>query len=60
VSVWGTSVNGRPIPPAVRSAEGTVSEPGAQAALPANARIQLADALVIEFRVGESCIGAQS
>jgi hypothetical protein len=58
VSVWGTSVNGQPIPPAVRSAEGTVSEPGAQAALPANARIQLADALVIEFRVGASRTGA--
>lgn len=51
VSVWGTSVNGRPLPPAVRSAEGTVSEPGAQAELPPNARIQLADALVMDFRV---------
>ena len=60
VSVWGTSVNGQPIPPAVRSAEGTVSEPGAQAALPPNAHIQLADALVLEFRVDESCLGAQS
>lgn len=54
VSVWGTSVNGEPIPPAVRSAEGTVSEPGAQAPLPPNARIQLADALVIEFLAEES------
>ncbi|HYT66636.1 MAG TPA: FhaA domain-containing protein [Vicinamibacterales bacterium] len=51
VSVWGTSVNGQPLPPAVRSGEGTVSEPGAQAELPPNARIQLADALVIDFRV---------
>ena len=60
VSVWGTSVNGQAIPPAVRSAEGTVSEPGAEAALPPNARIQLADALVIEFRAAESRVGAQS
>jgi len=51
VSVWGTSVNGEPLPPAVRSPEGTVSEPGAQAELPPNARIQLADALVLDFRV---------
>ena len=59
VSVWGTSVNGQPLPPAVRSPEGTVSEPGAQAALPGNARIQLADALVIDFRV-DLPVGAQS
>jgi len=51
VSVWGTSVNGQALPPAVRSPEGTVSEPGAQAELPLMARIQLADALVIDFRV---------
>jgi hypothetical protein len=51
VSVWGTSVNGRPLPPAVRSAEGGISEPGAQAELPPNARIELADALVMDFRV---------
>ncbi len=51
VSVWGTSLNGQPLPPAVRSAEGAVSEPGAQTELPSNARIQLADALVIDFRV---------
>lgn len=59
VSVWGTSVDGQPIPPAVRSPEGTVSEPGPQAPLPPHARIQLADALVIEFRVGEGRAGAQ-
>ncbi len=53
VSVWGTSVNGAAIPPAVRSPEGTVSEPGAPAPLPPNARIQLADALVIDFHVGD-------
>lgn len=51
VSVWGTSVNGQPLPPAERSAEGTVSAPGAQTELPASARIQLADALVMDFRV---------
>ena len=54
VSVWGTAVNGEAIPAAVRSAEGAIAEPGAPAALPPNARIQLADALVMEFRMGPS------
>jgi hypothetical protein len=48
VSLWGTSVDGRPIPPAVKSAEG-VAQPGPEQPLPARARIGLADAVVIEF-----------
>ena len=48
VSLWGTSVDGKPIPPAVKSAEG-VTQPGPEQALPARARIGLADAVVIDF-----------
>ena len=48
VSLWGTSVDGVPIPSAVKSAEG-VAQPGPEQALPARARIGLADAVVIEF-----------
>lgn len=48
VSLWGTSVNGEPLPPAVKTAEG-VLQPGAERELPGRARIELADAVVIEF-----------
>jgi hypothetical protein len=48
VSLWGTSVNGEPLPPAVKSAEGVV-QPGAERELPFTARIGVADALVIRF-----------
>jgi hypothetical protein len=48
VSLWGTSVDGEPIPAAVKGSEG-VSQPGAEHPLPARARIGLADAVVIEF-----------
>ena len=48
VSLWGTSVDGKPIPPAVKSAEG-VAQPGPEQALPARARIGLADTVVIDF-----------
>lgn len=48
VSLWGTTVDGEPIPAAVKGPEGVV-EPGAEHALPARARIGLADALTIEF-----------
>jgi hypothetical protein len=54
VSLWGTSVDGEPIPAAVKSAEG-VSQPGAELALPSRARIGMADAVVIEF---EAAAGA--
>jgi pSer/pThr/pTyr-binding forkhead associated (FHA) protein len=48
VSLWGTSVNGEPIPAAVKGSEG-VSQPGPELPLPPRARIGLADAVVIEF-----------
>ena len=49
VSVWGTSVNGDPLPPAVKTAEGVV-QPGAERGLPSPARIGLSDAVVIQFQ----------
>jgi pSer/pThr/pTyr-binding forkhead associated (FHA) protein len=49
-SSWGTSVAGAPIPPAVRGADG-VLRPGAEHELVLPARVQLADALVIDFAV---------
>ena len=52
VSLWGTSVDGVPIPPAVKSAEG-VSQPGPEQPLPTKARIGLADAVVIDFDATE-------
>ena len=48
VSLWGTSVNGEPLPPAVKTAEG-VLQPGAERDLPPSARIHLAEAVVIRF-----------
>jgi hypothetical protein len=48
VSLWGTSVDGVPIPPAIKSAEG-VARPGPEQPLPAKARIGLSDAVVIDF-----------
>jgi pSer/pThr/pTyr-binding forkhead associated (FHA) protein len=48
VSSWGTSVNGTPLPPAVKGPDG-VLQPGAERELPASARIQLADALILHF-----------
>jgi pSer/pThr/pTyr-binding forkhead associated (FHA) protein len=47
-SSWGTSVNGSPIAPAVKGPDG-VLRPGTEQELPSPSRIQLADALVIEF-----------
>jgi hypothetical protein len=48
VSLWGTLVDGVPIPPAVKTKEG-VTQPGPELALPPKARIGLADAVVIDF-----------
>ena len=48
VSLWGTTVNGEPIPAAVKTPEG-VSQPGIEQVLPRRARIGLADAIVITF-----------
>jgi pSer/pThr/pTyr-binding forkhead associated (FHA) protein len=50
VSLWGTSVDGTPLPPAVKTAEGVV-QPGDERELPAEARIDVAGSLVIQFRV---------
>jgi predicted component of type VI protein secretion system len=48
VSLWGTSVDGAPLPAAVKTAEG-VLQPGAERELPPRARIHLAEAVVIQF-----------
>lgn len=48
VSLWGTSVDDRPIPPAVKGPEG-VAQPGPEHPLPPRARITLAGTLTIEF-----------
>jgi hypothetical protein len=48
VSLWGTSVDGEPLPPAVKTAEG-VLQPGAERELPPRARIDLAGAVRIQF-----------
>lgn len=47
-SSWGTSVDGVPVPAAVKSADG-VLRPGAEREIVSPARIELADALVITF-----------
>lgn len=48
VSSWGTSVDGQALPPALKSDEGVV-QPGAEQPLPLQARIALADAIVMQF-----------
>ncbi len=48
VSLWGTSVDGAPLPSAVKTGEGVV-QPGQEQELPASARIGLADAVVMHF-----------
>jgi pSer/pThr/pTyr-binding forkhead associated (FHA) protein len=48
LSAWGTSVNGQPLPAAIPGPDG-VLQPGAERPLPSAARIELADALVVEF-----------
>ncbi len=48
VSSWGTSVDGEPIPPAVKGPDGVI-RPGRARELPSPARIELAGALVIHF-----------
>ena len=51
VSTWGTSVDGTPVPPFARQVDGRVDETGHEQALASGARIQLADAVTIEFSV---------
>jgi hypothetical protein len=48
VSLWGTTVDGRPIPPSAKGPEG-VAGPGEEQKLPPRARIGLPDSLVIAF-----------
>jgi hypothetical protein len=48
VSSWGTSVNGHPLPAALKGPDG-VLKPGPERELPLASQIQLADALVIHF-----------
>ena len=51
LSTWGTSVNGQRVKPYVHtSPAGQLEETGQEHELPRNARIQLADALLIEFQ----------
>jgi hypothetical protein len=52
VSSWGTSVDGQPVAPPVKSEQG-VLQPGPEHELPARAQIGLADALVIAFEAAE-------
>jgi len=47
-SGWGTSVDGVTIPPAVKGPDG-VFRPGVEHEIVPSARIQLADALTIDF-----------
>ena len=50
VSTWGTSVNGQRVTPFVRpSTTGQPEETGQEHELPREARIQLADAVLIDF-----------
>jgi pSer/pThr/pTyr-binding forkhead associated (FHA) protein len=51
VSSWGTSVDGKPVAPFARQSEGRVEQTGSEHELPPRARIQLADAVTIEFTV---------
>jgi hypothetical protein len=52
VSLWGTAVDGAPLPPAVKTEQGVV-EAGAERELPRRARISLADAVVMQFETVE-------
>ncbi len=49
LSTWGTSVDGKPLPAATPDTAG-VLQPGAEQPLPSNARIEVADAVIIEFK----------
>ena len=51
VSTWGTTVDGKAVAPFVRQIEGRVEETGQEHELTPHSRIQLADAVTIEFTV---------
>ncbi len=50
VSAWGTSVNGERVPPYLQESDGQMKETGQERELPREARIQLADAVTIDFQ----------
>jgi hypothetical protein len=55
LSTWGTSVDGKKVEPYVRtSASGQLEETGREHELPPDARIHLADTLLIEFQTLQS------
>ena len=55
LSTWGTSVNGKRVTPNVQTSPGgQLEETGQEHELPPDARIQLADALLIEFQAIDS------
>ena len=55
LSTWGTSVNGQRVKPYVHtSPAGQLEETGLEHELPRDARIQLADALLVEFQTLDS------
>lgn len=54
VSTWGTSVDGQPVQPFVRNVEGRLEQLGHEHELSQHARIQLADAVTIEFASGSA------
>jgi pSer/pThr/pTyr-binding forkhead associated (FHA) protein len=51
VSTWGTSVDGRPVTPFARQINGSIEQTGDEHELKGRARIQLADAVAIDFMV---------
>jgi hypothetical protein len=51
VSTWGTSVDGRPVAPFARQVDGAIEQTGNEQELKGRARIQLADAVAIDFTV---------
>lgn len=51
VSTWGTSVDGQPVAPFARQVNGTIEQAGNEHEIKGRARIQLADAVAIDFTV---------
>jgi pSer/pThr/pTyr-binding forkhead associated (FHA) protein len=51
LSTWGTSIDGKPVRPPSAPGDGPPPQGGHEQQLPAQARIGLADAVVIEFQV---------
>lgn len=51
VSAWGTSVDGQPVTPFARQVDGHIEQTGHEHELSGRTRIQLADALSIDFTI---------